>query len=164
MLEAPDLVEPVIGFRKWRVTGDHLTSPYIPLRWDSRVAHARCFPANRSLVFGDGWLEEPHDAPHPECQCGIYAYHRPPERGPIPDRGRTFGIVSLWGRIEVHADGVRAEHAEIVALAYCRELGSGHHDEIAAIARQLGVPLVEHRELARVAPEFGSPVPESLLP
>jgi hypothetical protein len=159
---APDLIERVVGFRKWRVTGNHLTSPYIPLRWDRPVAHARCYPANRNLMFGAGWLDEPHEAPHPECKCGIYAYYRPTARSPVPDRGRTFGIVSLWGRIEAHSNGMRAEHAEIGALAFCRELGARHREQIEAIAEQLGVECIEHSHLLSAASEYGSPLPSAL--
>lgn len=161
---APDLIERVVGFRKWRVIRDHLASPYIPFRWDSPVVHAECFPANRNLMFGEGWLDKPHAAPHPDCKCGIYANHRPSPRGPIPDRGRTFGVVTLWGRIEAHADGMRAEHARIAAIAFCRELGARHRDQIEGIAAGLGVDCVEHTELALAAREYGSPLPPSLLP
>src|SRR3954462_5934643 len=74
---APALVEPVVAFRAWRILDDQLLSPYIPCRWDGRVMHATCYPANRTLTFGRGWLEAPHVSPHPDCRCGIYAYHRP---------------------------------------------------------------------------------------
>ena len=161
MTSAPDLIERVVGFRKWRVVRDHLASPYIPFRWDEAVVHARCYPANRNLMFGEGWLEEPHAAPHPDCKCGIYAYYRPTARGPIPDRGRTFGIVSLWGRIEAHADGMRAEHAQIEALAYCRELGSRHREQIESIAEELGVDCIEHSRRLSAAGLYGSPPPAS---
>src|SRR4051812_43114604 len=68
---APDLVQPVVAFRAWRVVDEDLLSPYIPCRWDGPVMHAECYPANRALLFGRGWLAEPHDPPHPECRCGI---------------------------------------------------------------------------------------------
>jgi hypothetical protein len=146
------------------VTGDHLTSPYVPLRWDRPVVHARCYPANRTLLFGNGWLDEPHDAPHPACKCGVYAYHRLPGAGPIPDPGRAFGVVALWGRIEVHRDGMRAEHAAIRALGFWPQLGSAHAKRMGAIASDLGVELVEHAGLPTVADEYGSPLPPALVP
>jgi len=161
---APDLVEPVVGFRKWRLVRDHLTSPYIPLRWDEPVVHARCFPANRGLLFGRGWLDEPHEAPHPDCRCGVYAWHCLPRRSPVPGPDRVFGVVALWGRIEVHEDGMRAEHAAIRALGYAPELGASHRETMEAIARGLGVALVEDRLLPAAAALHGGPVPRSLLP
>jgi hypothetical protein len=161
---APDLIAPVVGFRKWRVVGGHLSSPYIPLRWEQPVAHARCYPANRSLLFGQGWLDEPHQAPHPRCKCGIYAWHALPAPGPVPDPGRAFGVVALWGRLEVHGDGVRAEHAAIRALGVGAALGAAYRRTMEAIADRLGVELVEERELPYAASRHGTPVPETLLP
>jgi hypothetical protein len=146
------------------VTGDHLTSPYVPLRWESPSVDAECYPANRSLLFGNGWLDEPHAAPHPACKCGVYAYHRLPRTGPIPDPARAFGVVALWGRIEVHRDGMRAEHAAIRALGFWPDLGRGHARRMAAIAEPLGVKLVEYAGLPRVAGEYGSALPAALVP
>ena len=164
MSGAPDLIAPVVGFRKWRVIRDHISSPYVPLRWDERVVRARCYPANRSLMFGAGWLEEPHEAPHPDCKCGVYAWHDPPARGPIPDARQAFGVIALWGRIEVHSDGMRGQHARIEALAHQPELGSRHSQAIARIARRLGVELIEYDELPEAARALGARVPETLRP
>jgi hypothetical protein len=161
---APDLIAAVVGFRKWRVVRDHLTSPYIPLRWSEPVVHARCYPANRSVLFGHGWLDEPHEAPHAACKCGVYAWHRPPVPGPVPDPGRAFGVVALWGRIEVHADGMRAEHAAIKALAVAPELGPSHRRTMEEIAGSLCVDLVEERELAAAARSYGGRLPATLMP
>jgi len=161
---APDLLEPVVGFRKWRVVADHLTSPYIPLRWEEPVVHARCFPANRSLLFGEGWLEEPHGAPHPACRCGVYAWHSLPAAGPVPDPDRVFGVVALWGRIEVHEDGMRGEHAAIKALSFSSRLGEAHRARMRRIAGRLGVDLVEDCLLAGAAGAYGDAVPDSLVP
>ena len=161
---APDLLAPVVGFRKWRVVRDHLSSPYIPLRWDEAMVRARCYPANRSLLFGRGWLEEPHEAPHPDCKCGVYAWHRPPGAGPVPDPDRAFGVVALWGRIEVHADGMRGERARIRALGFAPELGAGHRRTMERIAAALEVDLVEQHELPAAAADYGDPLPTALLP
>ena len=163
-MSAPDLIEPVVGFRKWRVVRDHLTSPYIPLRWDEPVIHARCFPANRSLLFGAGWLDEPHDAPHPRCRCGIYAWHRLPAAGVVPDPDRALGVVAMWGRIEVHGDGMRAECAAVKALGFSPRLGARHRTTMENIAERLGVELVEERSLIEAARRYGAPLPRSLLP
>ena len=40
MTAPPDLVEPVVAFRAWRVVDGALLSPYIPCRWDGPVMHA----------------------------------------------------------------------------------------------------------------------------
>jgi hypothetical protein len=72
-------------------------------------------------------LERPeHQAPHPDCECGIYAYHR---FGQVFNRRHLFGAlmttlnekipfvvgaVQLWGKLEVHETGVRAQYAKPV--------------------------------------------------
>ncbi len=160
----PDLIEPVVGFRKWGIVRGHLSSPFIPLAWRDREVHARCYPANRTLVFGHGWVDEPHDAPHPECQCGVYAYHRPPPDGPIPYLDRVAGIVTLWGRVEVHGDGMRAQHARVEALAVRPHLGSRQVERVDRIASQLAVDVVDHSQLAMAAREYGGPLPVELMP
>ena len=93
-----------------------LLSPYIPCRWEGRVMHAICYPANSILERGRGWLAEPHESPHPDCRCGIYAYHRPGTQTYFGEWEWTEGIVTAWGRIEAHAAGLRAQHARVEAL------------------------------------------------
>lgn len=161
---APDLIEPVVGFREWLIVRGALTSPYIPYRWREAVARARCYPANRNLQFGRGWVAEPHEAPHPSCKCGIYAFYRPRTATPFPDADRVWGIVTVWGRLEVHSDGMRAEHARVEALA----LGVGERrvDELALrrIAADLGgLDLVEWDELPAAADRYGWPLPDELI-
>ena len=153
MTAAPDLVEPVVAFRAWRILDDRLLSPYIPCRWDGRVMHATCYPANRTLTFGRGWLNTPHGSPHRACRCVIYAYHRPGAQQYFGEWEWVEGIVTVWGRIEAHADGLRAEHARVEALA-------GRPD----IARALGADVVERGELRDAAARYGAPLPPSLLP
>lgn len=62
---------------------------------------------------------EPHDPPAPGCGCGLYGIH--PHRAGAwldgDDGGEVLGIVAGWGRVEVHADGFRAERGRPVALA-----------------------------------------------
>ena len=83
--------------------------------------HARCTrSATTRLVGGQrgvGWLAEPHDSPHEACQCGIYAYHAPGPRSWFGEAYWCEGVVSAWGRIVVHDDGFRAEHARVEAVA-----------------------------------------------
>jgi hypothetical protein len=152
--EAPDLVEPVVGFRAWRVIGGRLLSPYIPCRWEGRELHAECFPANRRLQLGRGWLDAPHRSPHHACQCGIYAYHRPGQQAYYGEWEVVEGAVTVWGRLEVHRDGLRAEHARVEALL-------GRPD----IAGRLGCAVVSDRdELRARAATLGAPLPERLRP
>ena len=153
MTLAPDLIEPVVAFRAWRVLDDRLLSPYIPCRWDGPVMQATCYPANRALTFGRGWLGAAHDSPHPACRCGIYGYHRPGAQAYFGEWVWVEGVITVWGRIEAHADGLRAEHARVEAL-------TGRP----AIARRLGVDHLAREELAAAGADYGAPLPPALLP
>ena len=160
-MTAPDLVAPVVAFRSWRLAGDQLVSPFIPCRWDGRVMHATCYDANRTLTRGVGWLDGPHDSPHEACQCGIYAYHAPGPRSWFGEAYWCEGVVSAWGRLVVHADGFRAEHARVEAVAIPDGRGPA---QVRAAAGRLGVPVVAHEELEEFAAGLGGGVPSALRP
>ena len=101
---APDLVTAVIGFRQWRLHGSELWSLRATDRWHRGVQTAHCD-------------EGSHAGPAPAngCTCGIYALYGPPPRGAsaaTPDL--VAGAVALWGQIELHAHGMRAQHAMVV--------------------------------------------------
>jgi hypothetical protein len=161
---APDLAAAVVAFRSWRLAGDRLMSPFIPCRWQGRVMHATCYDANRALTRGVGWLDEPHVSPHESCQCGIYAYHTPGPRSWFGEAYWCEGVVSAWGRLVVHADGFRAEHARVEALAVpdgAARLGAAHVHRAAAA---LGVPVIAPGELESYADSLGGGVPTALRP
>jgi hypothetical protein len=161
---APDLAAAVVAFRCWRLSGDQLVSPFIPCRWEGRVMHARCYDANRTLTRGRGWLDEPHESPHADCQCGIYAYHTPGPRGWFGEAYWCEGVVSAWGRVLVHGDGFRAEHAAVEALAIPDGLELAGPAQVRAAAAALGVGLLSHDELPAFANSLGGGVPPALLP
>jgi hypothetical protein len=163
-MPVPDLTEPVVGFRAWKVIEDRLFSPYIPCRWEGRVMHAECYPANRALLFGRGWLDAPHGSPDPRCRCGIYAYHRPGVQSFYGDFDWLPGIVTVWGRLEAHRDGLRAEHARVEALAVHPAWPARRRDAARAIADRLGTGVIAHDALREVAVAHGGPLPASLLP
>jgi hypothetical protein len=165
MSVAPDLTAPVVGFRAWRIVGDRLLSPYIPCRWEGRTLHAECFDANRRLFSPKvraGWLDAPHVSPHPECQCGIYAYHQPGVQGYYGEWLWTDGLLSCWGRIEAHAQGLRAEHGRIEALALPPRNDPERRAAVQAVAQRLEIPLVAREELAGMAEALGGAVPPAL--
>lgn len=56
-----------------------------------------------------------HAAPHPRCQCGLYAFHRPTPLGAFPRE--LAGAIAASGDIEVYEDGFRAQYARVIALA-----------------------------------------------
>ena len=105
----------VVAFRSWRLAGGRLMSPFIPCRWRGSRDARRLLRRQPQAHRGVGWLDEPHDSPHEACQCGIYAYHTPGPRSWFGEAYWCEGVVSAWGRVVVHDDGFRAEHARVEA-------------------------------------------------
>jgi hypothetical protein len=126
--------------------------------------HATCYDANRTLTRGVGWLGEPHDSPHEACQCGIYAYHTPGPRSWFGEAYWCEGVVAAWGRLVVHHDGFRAQHARVEALAIPDGLDRLGPAQVRAAAGALGVPVLAHDELADYAAALGGGVPPALRP
>jgi hypothetical protein len=81
---------------------------------------------------------------------------------PLVDFRRVMGIVAVWGRLEVHPEGVRAQYARVQALSTSSSSSSWHRADVTAVATQLGVPVLDERSLAAAAPDYGSPIPAAL--
>jgi hypothetical protein len=162
MSAVPDLAAPVVGFRAWRVANGRLLSPYVPCRWEGRVMRAECYDANRSLQRGAGWLDRPHSSPHPDCRCGIYAYHTPGVRTYFGESWWCAGLVTVWGHLEVHADGLRAQFARVEALAEPESADARLRAALEEIAARLGVSVVAQEALPVLADELGGTVPAAL--
>ncbi len=161
---APDLIEPVVGFRNWRIlrTGPapgELSSPYFQVAWSEPVIRAEC----RRWRTPEALLDTPHVAPQSECGCGIRAYHTPTGEFSKVDYRAVSGIVTVWGRIEIDADEMRAELARVEALAVYSRWSRRQRDAVQDVAANLGVELVDLRELGIAAADFGAPPPASLL-
>jgi hypothetical protein len=148
---APDLVTAVIGFRQWRLRGSELWSLRATDRWHRGVQTARCDTAG-------------HEAPVNGCTCGIHAWYGPPPRGAsaaTPDL--VAGAVALWGQIELHAHGMRAQHAMVVALALPFSWGDKRR-RILAAADALDVTAVAARRLRKEALAHGEIIPATMRP
>src|SRR3954453_20233839 len=158
-VSAPDLIAPVIAFRSWRLAGAQLVSPFIPCRWEGRVMHATCYDANRTLTRGVGWLDAPPASPDPEARAGISASPTPGPRSWFGEAYWCEGVVSAWGRIVVHGDGFRAEHARVEALAAPPGFGGFGADHVPRAAAGLGIPIVAHEELEAYAAGVGGGMP-----
>jgi hypothetical protein len=161
---APDLIEPVVGFRNWRIlrTGPahgQLSSPYFPVAWSEPVMRAEC----RRWRTPEALLDTPHAAPQPVCGCGICAYHAPTGEFSKVDYRAVSGVVTVWGRIEISADEMRAELARVEALAVYSRWSRRQRDAVQEVAANLGVELVDLRELGAAAASYGAPPPASLL-
>lgn len=124
---APDLVEPIVGWRVWdvvQVDGRlRLGSVCFRIPWppcEAMVASCR-----RSRLNA-GRLQQPgHRVPHERCSCGIYAVSSSDRALPYLSRlfrggprtvHRVIGPVSLWGRAVEGTRGWRSSHAYPRAL------------------------------------------------
>jgi hypothetical protein len=154
MEPTPDLIGAVIGFRQFRLLGTGLWSTHAAYHWHACDHTAVCKAVDR------------HDDPPPAkgCACGFYARYTPPPRGAsAATTDLLAGAVALWGRIELHAHGMRAEHARVVALALPFSRGSKRARTVAA-AQALGVRAVPARRLVAATVDHGDVIPRSMQP
>jgi hypothetical protein len=117
----PDFVEPLLGWRAWRIwtplSGSDLCPPFSSVILDTQWTPRRKFSAEHSFDLGAncrGLLD-------PCCSCGIYAFREPLEAFvylmKVRDRllGMSveiaLGTVSLWGRVIECELGYKAQHA-----------------------------------------------------
>lgn len=181
MSEMPDLIQPVIGYRAWRIQNGKLRSLGAgDTEWTPGLNVATCPGldlAQRASWAGlwSPYVEEPpdppksekHDAPGHACGCGLYAYHDPQNvRGGFDNADVVFGAIAVWGRTEAHRSGVRAEKAKIVALAIpdraCWEPETRKRiEELAAV---YGCPAVPMCDLKTEAEKHGITMPEQMYP
>jgi hypothetical protein len=141
-----DLPERVLGYRAWRLDPRGLRSTSAATRWSRRTLVAEC---PRGIHGGD------HAAPVTRCRCGIYALHE--SRLQFRDRF-VWGAVALDGRVLLYGNGLRAERATILVLAYA---GDEPHPDLARAARALDVELVPSSALIAAAGARGAaPAPD----
>jgi hypothetical protein len=149
---APDLIRAVIGFRQWRLRGSALWSLRSDEPWTRGVRTAHCL------------THVEHEAPENGCTCGIYAWYAPPPRtSSAATSDLVAGAIAAWGRVELHAHGMRVEHAMVVALALPFSWGAKRRGVVAA-AGTLEAPAVPARRLMAAAREHGELVPRSMRP
>jgi hypothetical protein len=154
-MHAPDLVQPVIGYRLWRIGDDALWSPYVEERWERGVHTAVC-RAERA--------DHAEPAPAHDCSCGIHAWYEPcPTLSWAATRHLVAGAVALWGDMELHPFGMRAAHGMIVALAVPPWSGPKPR-RILELANALEAEAVPVRRLEAVARTHGEPIPAGMAP
>jgi hypothetical protein len=139
----PDLIEPLVGFRNWRVDCGALVSPYTPVVWREAIMCARC------LAGGE------HPVPHPSCGCGLSAYREPQTRFATVDFRGVSGIVSLWGRVQAHRHYVRAQYARVEALALYAGWSRRQRAAVESIAQELEADMVDLSEQRHAADAYG---------
>jgi hypothetical protein len=115
---APDLIEPIVGWRIWRISERHgetrLTSLVYRAEWPVRKAlRARCAAPR----MGWGLLGRSHDAPSSNCGCGLHGARwelvsKEIKRNLLGRKPRfAIGQVALWGTVVEAELGWRAEFA-----------------------------------------------------
>jgi hypothetical protein len=150
----PDLVEHVIGYRQWRIHDGALCSVHTWDRWTAAVMTATCSAG------------ADHDEPPPVngCSCGFYARYTPvPRTASAATPDLVAGAVALWGRLELHAHGMRGQHARLLALALPITAGPKRR-RVQEVAASLGVPAVLARRLQAEALRHGRPIPREMRP
>lgn len=163
-VEAPDLIEPIVGFRNWRIFRSghlrgRLSSPYFPVAWSEPTLRAKC----HRLRSAEDLLRESHAAPEPDCGCGICAYHEPTGAFSEVDFRGVSGIVSVWGRIELDFEGMQAEYARVEALAIYSRWSRAQREAVAGVADELGVDVVDVHDLGAAAGDYGQPLSAALV-
>jgi hypothetical protein len=156
---APDLPAPVHAFRDWRVGDEGLTSPRAGVLWSTRVMRAECRPRTPEDL-----VRPPHRPPGQDCNCGIRAYFRPSRETSRIDYAGVTGVVSVWGAVAVHADGLRAEFARVEALGVYDRWTRRQKSAVERVAGELGVDLVPLEELEQRAHGYAGPMPAVLIP
>ena len=140
-MQAPDLLEPLIGFRWWhREASERLISPLRLCEWIPGTNEAKCRPAAHEQVTS-------HSAPHPDCHCGIYAYHCFSDLQTELDYHFPHaipGVIALWGIVQAYAGGLRGQYAQLLAVGKAQDQSS-----MQAITDYYQVPLLDHSELAK---------------
>lgn len=164
-MNVPDLVEPIVGYRSWRVrhidsAGRVIHDPYWPLKGDAprligfmktiwpidRPLRATC---ERGVYEFDSCPGTPcpplpannhsYRSPHASTFCGIHAYKRPPWDEFHPGFGYVWGKVLLWGKTYEHEFGWRAEYGQMLAL----KSFSSPDDDVRLIAGIYNVPIID---------------------
>jgi len=154
---APDFASPVVGYRAWQLGPGGVLFPLaLPAAppWEPAVNRARCFTGRRHAA---------HEAPAPDCTCGLHALHDLDD-GRLRLGHPVVGAIAAWGEIEVYATGFRAAYASVIALADQPSRSTGPPARLREAARRYGVRLVSLAALEAEAGEFALPLPDEVIP
>jgi len=156
---APDLLAPVHVFRDWRVTDAGLCSPRTDTVWETRTIRAHCRPQT-----ADDFVRDRHEAPGSACNCGIHAlYAFSPEFSKVDYQG-VSGAVTVWGYVQAHRHGVRAEYARVEVLGFYSRWTRRQKEAVRDLADRVEIDLVDLYDVEAAAHEYASPMPEVLIP
>ena len=160
---AEDVIEPVVGYREWVLVGEDILSPLARTPWEAGPMQAECLPSCRGARgLWRTASAHPGPAPDPGCVCGIYALFTPHRAAGRERLALIRGAVVLWGRIELHQRGMRAEFARIVTLALPNSRKPA--EAVLRVAERLDVEAVRVKDLELAALAHGRPLEPSLIP
>src|SRR5271170_1062040 len=101
-MSIPDYVSPIVGYRvwTWNTLGLRSLSGTLWRPGQPQVARCRASTVAGTLVGRAKAVDDTHDAPQPNCTCGIYAaktlHHL---RSAGYERYGIYGEVYLWGAV-----------------------------------------------------------------
>jgi hypothetical protein len=110
--------EPVVGeiraLRTFRVDASGALLPVsFATPWRDGDNQAICSPDSPGRDDAD---QPPHQAPDPDCMCGLYAYGSEQAAARQPDMRYVQAVVACSGRVIAGEYGIRAEQARIEGL------------------------------------------------
>ena len=156
-------IRPIVGYREWILVGEEILSPLARTRWEAGPMRAECLPGClRAQGLWRTASAHSGPAPAPDCVCGIYALFTPSRPRGRDRLALVRGAVVLWGRIELHRRGMRAELARIVTLAL--PSARRHAESVAHVAALLDVEAVPAGDLAVAARAYGDPLEPTIIP
>jgi HIRAN domain len=121
----------------------------------------------RALCVPGGFVDEEHEAPSPDCTCGIYSHHpfgaEHLLHNDLDDGSNVLGLVEAWGRVEVHAGGFRAEYARPTALIADADCYEGYRHRVERLARGYGAEYVELEDHQAIV-DYCEGLPNGLSP
>lgn len=121
--------KPILGIRRWRVTTKD-GSPYLMSSGLAGCLDGTSWPPGRDkeaecIHFVNS---HPHNAPAPNCRCGLYAYYtyELSRRHDYYDReahsAHIYGVISAWGDpLIMHEFGFRAQCSRVEAIVVAHE-------------------------------------------
>jgi hypothetical protein len=144
-VRVPDAITPVTGFRSWAMGLGQLWSPRCPdkVRWPRlEPLHATCRRHGALGFLRPG--DSTHDAPAPDCRCGIYGTFDPwgvdlsEQRHPWT---LVVGRVEAWGRVVLGDKGFRAAAARPLQLYSLPSYDDRTMRTLHSTAQAYGIPV-----------------------
>lgn len=169
-MQVPDVVEPVQGWRIWKVlkgSGPPQLRSLNGALWYPGERHAaRCSPSSTHGPRPKDPLN--HATPESACRCGVYAAGSQRDAEELAlffmERGEAMvalGRVALWGKVVVHEKGYRAQFAYPSLLTLiARENAEPKLREAISYLKSFDVPLAD----VRLLPDYQPAPSKALVP